>query len=275
MDSSVELSYDWGHSPSITGPITSSGRFGERLACPNANKLRGEPRGEEKMRMIGLSVALTAALMSAAQLCSQGQQSVYASLDWQYGEEAYDYYDGTGWHTVAVGWSAAENAVPALGGSGGYYDGGGIWHQFLTWYIQILMPIDAISSVPDAPCATLHIRGKLGSWASTASCFAVYSLPTDLAQPLWYLGLYAGSINLDLPSDGWGCVDVTDCLRQAKGFGAPFLGFVVGSLPYYDDGSHVHASESGEGPYMEVVPEPSTVLALLCGLGGLAWRRKD
>lgn len=78
--------------------------------------------------------------------------------------------------------------------------------------------------------------------------------------------------------DGWNSIDVTSSLQQKISSGNSWIGFTL-SAPYNDSLIRIAASEDpqGRGAYLEIVPEPSGILALvvgLTGIGGMALRRR-
>ncbi len=77
-------------------------------------------------------------------------------------------------------------------------------------------------------------------------------------------------------STGWQLHDVTTHLQLAIDNGQKYDGYIFVATVNYGGGS-LFASEDrlGRGAFISLVPEPASITALLCGLGGvLALRRR-
>lgn len=121
--------------------------------------------------------------------------------------------------------------------------------------------------------ATLNVYANLqtGSWR-------LRHCTEDYGSSVFFPHFGAGQVVTSLPlmsAAGWIRLDVTSCLQQDINNGLDNSAFIIAYSSGVGTGSY-WASESGTGPYLEV-PEPGTILALLCslsGLGCLAWRKK-
>ena len=90
---------------------------------------------------------------------------------------------------------------------------------------------------------------------------------TGSPEASWW---YEGTLGFPWPT--W------DCLGVEPEPGNSLGGFVVESAEPaayfrvgYEDGLGEELEQEGE---IDIVPEPSSVFAVLCGLGGLVWRRR-
>ena len=104
------------------------------------------------------------------------------------------------------------------------------------------------------------------------------------AEIVWFGGTGADNVTLDVQSEG-SIVQITQS-GVINGTGDPnwHLTYIDGTIipqPNVETFTFNFAPVGGSAIYVDAayigthcIPEPASMLALLCGLGGLVWRRK-
>lgn len=201
---------------------------------------------------------------AAALVACASQALTVAALPEGDGVVGRDRYGYGGWDIS--GFDASANPMWV----GHWYDSG--WGSWRDAYVQIgLAALPAAGSIQSA---RLHMKViSMGGDLPVASVYHASNSTAANGQASQQIGCdqVVGNI-MSVPDNTWVSFDVTDMIRNDKSMGASFAAFAVIHGGYR--GVNIGSAEGGDAAYLEIVPEPATLVAVGVGLAALARRRR-